>query len=293
MVGLVLTAMTAQAAAGPPLIASAEVGTDGATLVLAGVNFVVTPTDTEDPDAGTPPAPSVSLALTPLPVTASSTTSATATLPTTLAAGTYLVVLTRSDEALAVSYLTTGAIGPQGSPGTTGPAGPAGRKGLPGATGPEGSAGPEGPAFTATDALSNTAVGLEALHELTTGLANLALGKSAMRSNATGHLNVAIGASALRNRGHPIGITAVGFEAFANSTGFIVSGIAVGNGAGRDIVPGRDAIYLGHPGVANEAGVTRIGTPNTHTLTHLPGTVTAPSFVGDGSALTNVRAVYQ
>ena len=39
--------------------------------------------------------------------------------------------------------------------------------------------------------------------------------------------------------------------------------------------------------------VIRIGTPGTYTQTHLSGTVTATAFVGHGSALTNVRAVYQ
>ena len=64
--------------------------------------------------------PSVSLAPIPLPVTASSATWATATLPSPLNAGTYLLVLHRSDAEAATFYVTVGAVGPQG------PAGPAG-----------------------------------------------------------------------------------------------------------------------------------------------------------------------
>ena len=291
---LALTVMAAQAAAAPPIIASAELGAGGTTLVLAGVNFELAPTDIEDPGAGAQAPPGVSLALTPLPVTASSATSVTATLPATLAAGTYLVVLTRSDREMAVSYLTTRAVGPQGSPGVAGPAGPAGRKGLPGAVGPAGPAGPEAEFTATTDGEGNLAVGLEALHALTTGLANVALGRDALRSNTTGHLNLAVGGSALRsNNSYPVANTAVGFEAFANADRFFSDGIAVGRGAGRDVAPRRNVIYVGHPGLADEAGVIRVGAPATHTHTHLPGTATAPAFAGDGSALTNVRAVYQ
>ena len=291
---LALTVMAAQAAAAPPIIASAEVGAVGATLVLAGVNLELAPADGEDPGTDTATPPGVSLALTPLPVTASSATSVTATLPATLAAGTYLVVLTRSDSEMAVSYLTTGAVGPQGSPGVVaGPAGPAGRKGLPGAVGPAGPAGPEAEFTATTDAQGNLAVGLEALHALTVGLANIALGRDALRSNTIGHLNLAVGGSALRSHSYQVANTAVGFEAFANVNRFFSTGIAVGSGAGRDVAPGSDIIYIGHPGLANEAGVIRIGAPTTHTQTHLPGTVTAPAVVGDGAALTNVRAVYQ
>ena len=237
---LALTVMAAQAAAAPPIIASAELGAGGTTLVLAGVNFEVAPTDIEDPGAGTAPPPGVSLALTPLPVTASSATSVTATLPATLAAGTYLVVLTRRDREMAVSYLTTGAVGPQGSPGVVaGPAGPAGRKGLPGAVGPAGPAGPEAEFTPTADAEGNLAVGLEALHALTTGLANVALGRDALRGTTTGTLNVAVGGSALRSDdSYPVANTAVGFEAFANAGGFFHRGIAVGRGAGRDVAPG-------------------------------------------------------
>ena len=42
---LALAVMAAQAAAAPPIIASAELGAGGATLVLAGVNFELAPAD--------------------------------------------------------------------------------------------------------------------------------------------------------------------------------------------------------------------------------------------------------
>lgn len=155
------------AASTTPLIASAQVSGDQTALVITGVNFVVA-SEPQDPGTDTAGPPTVSLALTPLPVTTSSATSATATLPSVLAAGTHLVVLARSDGELAVFYLTTGAVGPRGSPGVAGPVGTAGRKGMPGLPGPQGPPGPEGPVFTATDSQKNTVVGLEALHELTT-----------------------------------------------------------------------------------------------------------------------------
>lgn len=67
----------------------------------------------------------------------------------------------------------------------------------------------------------------------------------------------------------------------------------LGLDAGIDHVTGDHNIYIAHPGVADETGFIRIGQPGRHTQTHLSGTVIAPAFVGDGSALTNVRAVYQ
>lgn len=105
----------------------------GRSFELGGENVVLAPNDAENP--GETPAPrTVSLALTPLPVTASSATSATATLPTMLDAGTYLLTLSRSDGEMAVFFLTTGAVGRQGSPGEAGPPGVAGRTGMPAGT---------------------------------------------------------------------------------------------------------------------------------------------------------------
>ena len=278
--GLLLTVMAGSAAANPPLITSAhaQVNTDRPTLVLNDLNLVAAATDAESP--GTPP-PSVSLRLTPLPVTASSATSVTAMLPGALGAGTYLVTLRRSDSGTAVFHLTIGTAGPPGEPGA---AGPAGAIGAPGRTGPPGPAGPRGPAFTATDAQNNTAVGADALRYVTTGRFNTGFGPGALRFASTGSRNVAVGGSALRN-------TAVGHGALSSATGSF--NIGLGYDAGRAHVTGDHNIYIGHPGVENETGIIRIGVSGTHTQTHLSGTVTATAFVGDGSGLTNVRAVYQ
>lgn len=164
---------------------------------------------------------------------------------------------------------------------------------MPGLPGPAGAAGPEGPGFTASDDLDNTVVGLEALHELTSGLANTAGGSNALQRSNDGTAQTAVGASALRN-GSSGGLnTALGFEALVNSDGLSI--VALGRGASRDHtgLNFKSNIYIGNVGLASEAGMIRIGTPNTHTQTHLAGTVTAPAFVGDGSALTNVHAVYQ
>lgn len=95
-----------------PVIASALVSADQTTLTITGLNLATT-------TGGNAGVPSVSFALTPLPVAASSVTLVTATLPASLQAGTYLLLLSRSDGEAAAFYVTVGAVGPQG------PAGPA------------------------------------------------------------------------------------------------------------------------------------------------------------------------
>ena len=285
--GLMLTVMAGSVTANPPLITSAhaQMIADQPTLVLNGLNLVVTPTDTES--TGTM-APSVSLRLTTLPVTASSATSVTATLPGALGAGTYLLTLTRSDSEMAVFHLTIGTVGPPGEPG---PAGPAGAIGAPGRTGPQGAAGPQGPAFTATDARNNTAVGTSTLRSVTTGGFNTGFGSSALLGTTTGGNNVAVGGYALWLNETGSSNTAVGYRALSRNTASF--NIGLGHGAGSAHVTGDNNIYIAHDGAENETGIIRIGTAGTHTQTHLAGTVRATAFVGDGSALTNVRAVYQ
>ena len=285
--GLVLTVMAGSVAANPPLITSAhaQVSADQPTLVLNGLNLVATATDTESPGTTTP---SVSLRLTTLPVTASSATAVTATLPGALGAGTYLLMLTRSDSEIAVFHLTIGTAGPPGEPGA---AGPPGAIGAPGRTGPQGPAGPRGPEFTATDAQNNTAIGGNTLGYVTTGQFNTGFGPGALRYTTTGSNNVAVGGSALRANETGSSNTAIGNSALFGTTSSF--NIGLGYDAGSAHVTGDNNIYIGHRGIADETGIIRIGTPGTHTQTYLQGTVTATSFVGDGSALTNVRAVYQ
>ena len=87
MAGLALAVVAAPVAANTPLIASAQVSADGTALVLAGVNFAVTSTDSENGGTVSTAVQSVSLALTSLPVTDSSATSVTATLPATIRRG--------------------------------------------------------------------------------------------------------------------------------------------------------------------------------------------------------------
>ena len=286
--GLAWMVVAAPVAANPPLIVSTAMSGDQTTLTIQGVNLPATSTEPEDGNTLATPAPRVNLGTTALTVTASCRTRVTATLSSGVGAGTYLLTLTRSDDAMAVFYPTFGAVGPQGVPG---PAGPPGLIGTPGRTGPPGAPGPRGPAFTATDAQDNTALGPSALGSLTTGRSNTAVGESSLGGTTSGSYNVAVGLSALSSNAVGSSNTAVGHRALRfNIASF---NIALGYEAGLDHRTGDHNIYIGHRGIDTETGIVRIGQPDRHTQTHLSGTVTAPAFVGDGSALTNVRAVYQ
>ena len=291
--GWAFAALAAPVAANPPLIASTTVSADQTTLTIRGVYLMVGPAETDDCSTVSSLAPRVTLkGATPedatLSVTASCRTEVTATLPGTLPAGTYLLTVERSDAELAVFYPTFGAAGPQGIPG---PAGAPGRIGAPGRTGLPGRAGPQGPAFTATDAQDNTALGTSALGSVTTGRSNTAIGPSALFNGTTASTNVAVGGIALQNNTAGASNTAIGYGSLRQSTGSF--NIALGYRAGQELLVGDNNIYIGHSGAMAESGVIRIGISGATTQTYLSGTVTAPAFVGDGSALTNVPAVYQ
>ena len=287
--GWACAALAAPVAATPPLIASTTVSDDQTTLTIRGVHLEVGSAQTDDCNTVSAPAPQVTLEATTLSVTASCRTQVTATLPGTLPAGTYLLTVERSDEEMAVFYPTFGAIGPPGIPG---PAGPSGRIGTPGRTGLPGFAGPQGPAFTATDAQDNTALGTNTLGRVTTGRSNTAIGPSALFSGTTASHNVAVGSRALQTNTAGSSNTAIGYGSLWQSTGSF--NIALGFRAGQSLIVGDNNIYIGTSGPAAESGVIRIGSSgSTTTQTYLSGTVTAPAFVGDGSALTNVPAVYQ
>ena len=121
----------------------------------------------------------------------------------------------------------------------------------------------------------------------------MAFGRNALRSATTGGYNMAIGASTLRTSTfYPVNL-AVGHEALANIL-HSANNIGLGKGAGlAHVRNGGVNIYIGNAGRDEERLTIRIGTPSVHTQTFLSGVVNAVAFVGDGSALTNVRAVYQ
>ena len=282
-----LAALVAPVAAQPPMIASTSASADQTTLTIKGVYLVADSAGSEDCATLSATPPEVVLEATTLTVIASCRTKVTAMLPPKTWRGTYLLMLERSDEEIAVFYPTFGAVGPQG---VAGPAGPPGRVGPPGRTGLPGPAGLQGPAFTATDALDNTKLGPSALGSITTGRSNTAIGPRALFAGTTASENVAVGINALHVTTTGSSNTAIGHYSLSRSTGSF--NIAVGFRAGQEHIVGDNNIYIGNAGAGADSGVIRIGTGAT-TQTYLAGTVTAPAFVGDGSGLTNVRAVYQ
>ena len=279
-----------------PMVLTAQVSHDGTMLVLTGLNF------------GTS-TPTVRLGATNLPVTSSIPTYASMTLPANQSAGTFLLSLTRAgDSKVALFYVTLGAVGPPGPAGRDGKDGQPGGSGGPGrmgSPGPPGPAGPPAPQFVGdrntpfgasvlsslTDGTRNAGFGHHALTNLTSGTDNGAFGFQALTKLTTGGRNVAFGYDALAVLTAGNGNTALGYRALVGSTGG-GGNIAVGYEAGIDNVAGSNNIYIGNAG-AEETGKIRIGTAETHDETHLSGTVRAPKFVGDGSELTGVVAVYQ
>jgi hypothetical protein len=124
------------------------------TVALSGANF----TDRSDPE------PRVWINRVPVAIQSATATQVVVGLPAGLAAGSYLVEMTRTNgqgndnrastngPRYGAITLTIGAVGatgpqgPQGQQGVQGPAGPAGAKGDTGSAGPKGETGVEGPA---------------------------------------------------------------------------------------------------------------------------------------------------
>jgi len=136
----------------------------------------------------------------------------------------------------------------------------------------------------------NTAVGTQALLDLTTGQDNTALGFRTLTENTQGNLNTAVGSAALKQNRIGSRNTATGFRALAqdrfgnNNTanGYLALGgesgnnntavgawalnsttgdnnIALGFRAGYSLTTGNQNIDIGNLGVVGEGGTIRIG----------------------------------
>lgn len=121
------------AAPSAPRVLSALINTSKDEVTIVGTGFV--------------PAtkrPSVSLGGRALTLISATNTSVVAKLPSGVAAGSYLLVLTTSANQAVSFTLSVGTTGPAGPPGPEGPKGATGAQGPRGATGPQGPAGPPG-----------------------------------------------------------------------------------------------------------------------------------------------------
>ena len=141
-----------------------------------------------------------------------------------------------------------------------------------------------------TTGANNFALGTSALTALTTDVGNTAIGDFTLQSFTTGNYNTAVGALALNGLSSGQNNTAIGTGALRIATTGS-SNIAIGSSAGAAVTAGDNNIHIGHPGDASDSNVIRIGAGQVGT--YLAGTVHAPAFSGDGSALTGVTAVYQ
>ena len=105
-------------------------------------------------------------------------------------------------------------------------------------------------------ASNNTAVGLNALLDDTTGDRNTAVGVSALQQNISGITNTAIGYQALLSDNTGGGNTAIGTDALASASGN--ANIAIGYGAGSAVTSADSVIAIGTPG-ANVSNSCYIG----------------------------------
>jgi trimeric autotransporter adhesin len=139
--------------------------------------------------------------------------------------------------------------------------------------------------FSLTTGDHNTAVGFSALFSNTTGFGNIANGAYALYENTTGRYNTANGDVALSNNITGGYNTAVGGIALAS----IVAGnnnTALGYLAGNNLSIGSNNIDIGNAGVADDAGIIRIGTAGTQTATFVAGIRETPLAVGVAVGIT-------
>ncbi len=149
--------------------------------------------------------------------------------------------------------------------------------------------------YTNTTGISNTANGYGALNSNTIGNNNSASGWKALFTNSDGYNNTATGYGALQLNVHGYENTAFGLNALQS----LPSGngnLAIGFQAGYLLTGGNNNIYVGHPGVASESGVMRIGTPGTHVLAYISGVTgttvsgAAPVYVSGAGLLGTLQS---
>ena len=137
--------------------------------------------------------------------------------------------------------------------------------------------------FTNSTGSYNTASGYFALDSNTTGSQNSASGFQALAFNSTGFDNTASGFDALYHATTGSYNTATGFQAlYVNSTGS--HNIALGDGAGSSIT-GSNNIDIGNSGFAAENGAIRLGANSTQKATFIAG-------IYDNKVITNALPVY-
>ena len=144
-----------------------------------------------------------------------------------------------------------------------------------------------------TTGINNTALGYRALHDNTVGLSNTAVGSLALRNNRGGDRNTATGHGALFDNETGNDNTANGFRALVHNTANANTAIgsralennsaghdniALGYRAGANFFPGNNNIYIGNVGLTGEDGTIRIGDAS-QTRTYIAG-IAASSVTG-------------
>jgi hypothetical protein len=112
---------------------------------------------------------------------------------------------------------------------------------------------------------NNTAIGSQALYANTNGGNNTAIGAGALDSNTSGGGNTAVGIGAMDANTNGTFNTALGDSALANNT-HGSGNLALGFSAGINITTGGNNIDIGHPGVAGDTNIIRLGTSQTNTF---------------------------
>ena len=143
-----------------------------------------------------------------------------------------------------------------------------------------------------TTGQQNTAIGAQVLSK-NAGSFNTAGGMSALSNNTTGEKNVALGVQALFNNTTAPNNVAIGLKAlFSNTTG--QSNTAIGYTAGYNLTTGSYNIVIGTNGAAGDDKTIRIGTQGTHISTFIAGingsAVTGADVVVNGSGRLGVVA---